>query len=111
MYVAHGTHWARRVDRMADYRPPRLSDIVALADRKRGEGIAVYLGLTSEGLSDEDKTCRARKDFTRGLLKHAIVMNAGGSVSSRHHPLPLMVVELVNAAYRSPTGCPPGGHR
>lgn len=38
-------------------------------------------------------------------------MNAGGSVSSRHHPLPLMVVELVNAAYRSPTGCPPGGHR
>lgn len=89
MYVAHGTHWARRVDRMPDYRPPRLSDIIALADRKRGEGIAIYLGLTSEGLSDEDKTYRAREDFTRGLLKHAIVMNADGSVSSRHHLLPL----------------------
>ncbi|PPK65217.1 radical SAM protein [Actinokineospora auranticolor] len=90
MYVAHGTQWAARAQRLPDYKPPRLSDIVAMAERKREEGIAVYLGLTSEGLSDEDKTYRAREDFTRGLLKRAIVMNGDGSVRPGHHLLPLI---------------------
>ncbi len=75
MYVAQGTPWARRVEKLENYQPPRLSDIVALAEKKRAEGLPVYLGLTSEGLSDEDKTYRGREDFDSGLLKQAIVMN------------------------------------
>ncbi|WP_330342464.1 radical SAM protein [Streptomyces sp. NBC_00557] len=89
MYVARGTQWARRAEQVQDYLPPRLSDIIALAERKRAQGIAVYLGLTSEGLSDEDKTYRAREDFSRQLIKQGIVMNGDGSVGSRHHLLPL----------------------
>ncbi|MGY0063634.1 radical SAM protein [Streptomyces sp. LZ34] len=90
MYVAHDTQWARRAEKVENYQPPQLSDIITLAERKRAQGIAVYLGLTSEGLSDEDKTYRAREDFTRQLLKQGIVMNGDGSVSSRHHLLPLV---------------------
>lgn len=89
MYVAKGTQWERRANELNGYQPPRLSDIIGLAEQKRQEGIAVYLGLTSEGLSDEDKTYRAREDFTRGLLKQGIIMNGDGSVSPRQHLLPL----------------------
>ncbi|PKW18324.1 radical SAM protein [Saccharopolyspora spinosa] len=89
MYVARGTQWARRAEELNGYQPPRLSDIIALAEKKRKEGIPVYLGLTSEGLSDEEKTYRAREDFTRGLLKQGIIMNGDGSVSPRQHLLPI----------------------
>ncbi len=89
MYVARGTQWASRAEQVENYQPPRLSDIIALAEHKRGQGIAVYLGLTSEGLSDENRTYRAREDFTRGLLRQGIVMNSDGLVTSRHHLLPL----------------------
>ncbi|UGQ12525.1 radical SAM protein [Yinghuangia sp. ASG 101] len=89
MYVARGTQWARRVEELAEYRPPRLSDVIALAERKRAQGIAVYLGLTSEGLSDEQMTYRGREDFGSGLVKQGILMNSDGSVGSRRHLLPL----------------------
>jgi uncharacterized Fe-S cluster-containing MiaB family protein len=76
MYVAQGTALAKRIAAMDDYKPPRLSDVIALAEQKRGEGLPVYLGLTSEGLSDDSDTYRGREDFTRSLLKHGIVMNS-----------------------------------
>jgi hypothetical protein len=76
MYVAEGTRLAERIAAMDDYRPPRLSDVIALAEQKRGEGLPVYLGLTSEGLSDDSNTYRGREDFSRSLLKHGIVMNS-----------------------------------
>jgi hypothetical protein len=75
MYVAKGTAWARRAEAMQNYQPPRLSDIVALAEKKRAEGLPVYLGLTSEGLSAQHNTYRGRNDFTTTLLKQAIIMN------------------------------------
>lgn len=80
MYVARGTALARRVAEMDDYLPPRLSDVIELAERKRGEGVDVYLGLTSEGLSDDDDTYRSREDFSRALLKRGIVMNSDAGV-------------------------------
>lgn len=59
-----------------DYRPPRLSDVLEqLARRKADQGIRIYLGLTSEGLADEDGTYRVREDFSRKLLRDAIVWN------------------------------------
>lgn len=75
MYVAKGTHWARRAEELANYAPPRLSDVQALAEKKRVEGVPVYVGLTSEGLSDQDKTYSGREDFNRDLLKQAIIAN------------------------------------
>lgn len=75
IYVAEGTPLARRIAALDGYQPPRLTDVIMLAERKRSEGVDVYLGLTSEGLSDERNTYRGREDFSRTLLKHAIIMN------------------------------------
>jgi archaeosine synthase beta-subunit len=75
MYVAKGTAWARRASSIEDYQPPRLSDVISLAEKKRAEGLPVYLGLTSEGLSNQRNTYRGREDFTPVLLKQAIIMN------------------------------------
>ncbi len=84
MYVAQGTALASRIATLEDYRPPRLSDVIELAQLKRDEGLPVYLGLTSEGLSDEKDTYRGREDFTRDLLKRGIVMNS----RTRDAPVP-----------------------
>jgi radical SAM enzyme (TIGR01210 family) len=81
LYVAKGTALARRIKTLDHYLPPRLSDVVALGERKRAEGLDVYLGLTSEGLSDPDDTYRGREDFSRSLLKRGIIMNGQASTA------------------------------
>lgn len=75
MYVAEKTSWARLAKSLKDYKPPKLTDVIALADKKKSEGIKVYLGLTSEGLSDSQNTYRGREDFSTKLLKQAIIAN------------------------------------
>jgi archaeosine synthase beta-subunit len=64
MYVVKGTAWARRVNTIENYQLPRLSDAISLAEKKRAEGLPVYLGLTSEGMSDQRNTYRGSEDFT-----------------------------------------------
>jgi archaeosine synthase beta-subunit len=83
MYVAKGTAWARRVNTIENYQPPRLSDAISLAEKKRAEGLPIYLGLTSEGLSDQRNTYRGSEDFTPTLLKQAIIMNSDHTTT--HH--------------------------
>ncbi|KMY85553.1 putative Fe-S oxidoreductase [Candidatus Paraburkholderia calva] len=75
MYLSRDTPWAREALTHAEYRPPRLSDVLALAEQKQREGVRIYYGLTSEGLSDSKGTYRGREDFSTGLLKRAIVSN------------------------------------
>jgi archaeosine synthase beta-subunit len=83
MYVAKGTAWARRINTIENYQPPRLSDVISLAEKKRAESLPVYLGLTSEGLSDQRNTYRGSEDFTTTQLKQAIIMN--GDRTTTHH--------------------------
>jgi radical SAM enzyme (TIGR01210 family) len=75
MYVARGTPWAAAACAHADYQPPRLSDVIALAERKIAQGVRIYLGLTSEGLSEPKDTYRGREDFSSELLKKGILLN------------------------------------
>jgi radical SAM enzyme (TIGR01210 family) len=75
MYVAESTPWARLAKSLENYKPPRLTDVIALADKKKSEGIKVYLGLTSEGLSAPENTYRGREDFSSQILKQAIIAN------------------------------------
>ncbi|WP_435100751.1 hypothetical protein [Arhodomonas sp. AD133] len=75
MYVARGTPWARRAKALGGYVPPSLADVIALARRKREEGMKIYLGLTSEDLSAPEDTYRGREDFTKNQLKQGILMN------------------------------------
>lgn len=76
MYVAENTPWARLAQSLEEnYKPPKLTDVIALADKKKSEGIKVYIGLTSEGLSAPENTYRGREDFSSQLLKQAIIAN------------------------------------
>lgn len=75
MYVANGTPWAQQAAR-ASYLPPRLSDVLALTEKKRRQGVRVYVGLTSEGLANDPGTYRAREDFSPQLIKLGIVNNS-----------------------------------
>ena len=75
MYVAENTPWARLAKSLENYQPPRLTDVIALADKKKSEGMKIYLGLTSEGLSAPENTYRGREDFSSQLLKQAIIAN------------------------------------
>jgi radical SAM enzyme (TIGR01210 family) len=80
MYVARGTDWARRAARLPAYRPPNLDDVVGLATRHSAEGLPVYVGLTSEGLSERADTYRGRPEFSTRTLKAAIVSNTSPSL-------------------------------
>lgn len=75
MYAAKGSNWFERALKYKDYQPPRLSDVIELAERKRAEGIKLYIGLSTEGLDDPHGTYKAREDFSRDLLKKAITFN------------------------------------
>lgn len=75
MYLSRGTPWAREALSNSEYQPPRLSDVLALAEKKQHEGVRIYYGLTSEGLSDAEGTYRGREDFSTALLKKAIIAN------------------------------------
>jgi archaeosine synthase beta-subunit len=45
------------------------------AQDNASEGMKVYLGLTSEGLSAPENTYRGREDFSSHILKQAIIAN------------------------------------
>lgn len=75
MYVARGTPWAKRAKQAGGYSPPRLGDVIALAKRKSAAGIKVYIGLTSEDLSEPEDTYRGHEDFSKDQLKAGILMN------------------------------------
>lgn len=76
MYVAQGTPWAREAQRLENYLPPKLSDVMILTEKKRAEGMPIYVGLTSEGLADDTGTYRAREDFSSQLIKAGILNNS-----------------------------------
>lgn len=76
MYLAEGSAWARRAAELPEYVPPRLSDCLRLAEEVAADGGSIYLGLSSEGLSDPAGTYVAREDFNTDLLKAAKVFNS-----------------------------------
>lgn len=75
MYVARGTPWAKRAHSLGGYKPPRLTDVIDLSDRKIREGTKIYLGLTSEDLSEPQDTYRGREDYSSSVLKRGILSN------------------------------------
>jgi hypothetical protein len=75
MYAARGTPWSRIATTLSGFRPPRLTDVLSLAEEMRLDGVRVYLGLTSEGLADENGTYVGRDDFSREVLREAKLFN------------------------------------
>ena len=77
MYAARRTQWASNAALDPSYRPPRLTDVLAVAKEARASGVPIYIGLSAEGLAEEGRTYRSREDFTKDLLKEAIRFNEG----------------------------------
>lgn len=77
MYAAKGSVWAQVAINTLEYKPPKLSDVMKLAFQKAQEGVKIYVGLSTEGLDETWGTYQAREDFSRQLVKQAILFNSG----------------------------------
>lgn len=75
MYAASKSRWAKIAHRIPTYKPPRLSDVLKLAEVKRKEGACIYIGLSTENL-DDGSTYMSREDYSMELLKRAIAFNS-----------------------------------
>lgn len=79
-YRAIGSRWAQIADATPNYQPPRLSDVMKVAQASRGSGVPTYIGLSVEGRADTG-TYRDREDyqqFGHNLIKQATLFNDGG---------------------------------
>ena len=76
MYAADGSKWARRAHNSPDYQPPRLTDVMRVAEKKRGEGVNIYIGMSTEGL-DDGSNYMAREDYSSALIKPVVLFNSG----------------------------------
>jgi uncharacterized Fe-S cluster-containing MiaB family protein len=77
MYAPRQSKWAREAAATPEYKPPRLSDALSLAKRMCRQGIPTYIGLSVEGLADDNNSYLAREDFSKSLLSEAISFNYG----------------------------------
>ncbi len=75
MYLSMDSRWSELAQSSPTYKPPRLSDVLALAKSKYEKGIEMYVGLSTEGLDDGAGTYRSREDYSANLLKQAILFN------------------------------------
>lgn len=75
MYLAAGTRWGRLAAGKAEYSPPRLTDVMRLAELTIRPDLPVYIGLSTEGLADGRGTYLAREDFDRSMIKWVKLFN------------------------------------
>lgn len=77
MYRAEDSLWARAADRVATYSPPRLTDVMKVAESAVAahDGVRVYVGLSDEGLANAGGTYLARDDYNPGLIKYVKQFN------------------------------------
>lgn len=76
MYAADGSKWARRAHVSPDYQPPRLTDVMRVAEKKRQQGVNIYIGMSTEGL-DDGSNYMAREDYSPALIKPVVLFNSG----------------------------------
>src|SRR2546425_6943560 len=68
MYLALGSKWAKQAHANPDYRPPRLTDVMRLAEKKAQQDVRIYIGLSTEGLDEIDGKYTAREDYSPSLI-------------------------------------------
>ncbi len=74
MYAAAGSRWAKTAHASAGYQPPRLTDIMRLAAKKRQAGVPIYIGLSTEGL-DDGSSYMVREDYAPQLIRPVKLFN------------------------------------
>ena len=77
MYRAVGSKWARVADSIPAYSPPRLTDVMRLAEWAKREGIQIYIGMSTEGLTGDTGTYMSRDDYGPALVKYVKLFNDG----------------------------------
>jgi radical SAM enzyme (TIGR01210 family) len=77
MYLATGSRWAREAEADGSYLPPRLTDVMRIAEEQVAEGVPVYIGLSTEGLAGDKGTYAGREDYRAGLIRHVKLFNDG----------------------------------
>ncbi len=75
MYRAAGSRWARRANSTPDYLPPRLTDVMRVAEAGVRQGVPVYIGLSTEGLTESGGSYAARSDYDPKLIKYVKLFN------------------------------------
>lgn len=76
MYAAKGSKWAAQAESYKEYNPPRLTDIMRLAEEKlKQHGIKIYIGLSTEGLESSPGTYLYREDYNNMLIKSIKLFN------------------------------------
>jgi len=77
MYLARGSKWAEIALDSPRYKPPRLTDVMKLAEKKAREGVKVYIGMSTEGLDEAEGSYMNRDDFSLNLVKSVALFNSG----------------------------------
>ncbi len=68
MYCALNSSWTRLAKSTKNYKPPRITDIMKLAEKKVQEGIPIYIGLSTEGLDEVGGSYVYREDYSPRLI-------------------------------------------
>lgn len=77
MYLAAGSGWGKIAAQTQEYTPPRLTDLMRLAEEKAREGARIYIGLSTEGLDGSGGTYHSREDYYPSLVKPIKMFNDG----------------------------------
>ena len=75
MYASKDTQWTKLAYSLPSYKPPRLTDVIQLAEKKANEGIRMYIDLSTEDFDLKKGSYKFREDYSQDLLKHAILFN------------------------------------
>ena len=75
MYIATGSELSRSID-FSKYSPPKLTDIMRLAEEKKKICKHIYIGLSTEGLDVLGQSYSSREDFSGKLIKPILLFNS-----------------------------------
>lgn len=74
-YFSKGTKWAELAKNYSNYYPPRLTDVLSVAQLQSENKVPVYVGLSTEGLAMKYGTYLSREDYSRNLINQVICHN------------------------------------
>lgn len=69
MYAARGSRWAEEAKKIPEYKPPKLTDVMRLAEAKSQDGLRIYIGLSTEGQDEPGCSYHSREDYSPRLIR------------------------------------------
>jgi hypothetical protein len=79
MYSAEGSRWAREAAALPGrgHLPPRLTDVMRVAEKESKPDLPIYIGLSTEGLAGNSGSYTARDDYGPHLIRYVKLFNDG----------------------------------